>query len=78
MKTYDECKKIAEEYTEGNVFSVNTAYEGKDAFVFDNDKETFAGFVPFVVDKTTGAITNLWHYLNSANLTMDDFKEITY
>lgn len=78
MMNYAECKAIAEEKAKNFDIEINAAYKLGENYVFDNTEEEYIGILPFVVDVNTGNTKGLWHYLNEADLTMDDMQEIEY
>lgn len=78
MLEYQECKRIAQERAAAFGADIDKAYKLGGNYVFDSTQEEFAGIIPLVVDANSGEIQGLWHYLNEADLTMDDMQEIDF
>lgn len=74
MLTYDECYKIATNYSESNNVNFDSVTEDEQAYMYDDSQQSYAGKVPFVVSKETGSILGAWEYLNRFDKTFDDFK----
>ena len=75
MKTYDECRKIAEEMAKSYNATISKAYTIGSDYVFDTDDEVI-GVFPLVVLSETGNTSGIWNYLNTNDKTMDDMQEI--
>lgn len=78
MKTYEECKEIAVERASAFDVAVDKAYKLGENYVFDSSTTQCVGVLPMVVDTENGNICGLWHYLNKAELSMDDMQEIEF
>lgn len=78
MITYEEAKEIAVEIAGQIGATLDVAKEWPQAYVFDDSKHQYAGWIPMVIQKSDGGKYGYWHYMNEHNLKSDDLKDIPF
>ena len=78
MKSYQECREIAENRLNDSKIIINRAYRLGEDYVFDNKDEEYIGKLPVVVRSFNGDCWSLWQYLNEFDMYMDDMIEIEF
>ena len=78
MVKYEDAKKKAVEIIEEVGLKVNWAGELPDAYVFNDTMHEYDGLLPMIIRKSDGKAVNYWQYLNQADVSSDDIKEIKF
>lgn len=54
MVSYEEAKKIALEILGDMAVHIDEAFETEDAYIFNDSKHEYAGWIPIVIGKSDG------------------------
>lgn len=71
MVNYEEAKKIALELLGEMAIHINEAFETEDAYIFNDSKHIYAGWIPIVIRKSDG---HRVHYGNINPLLWGEYK----
>lgn len=78
MVTYEEAKKKALELLGDMAVHIDEAFETEDAYIFNDSKHEYVGWIPIVIGKSDGHRINYGEYMLGDDQTWTYKKKIKF
>ena len=78
MVSYEEAKKIALEILGDMAVHIDEAFETEDAYIFNDSKHEYVGWIPIVIGKSDGHRINYGEYMLGDDQTWTYKKKIKF